>query len=76
MLFSFHYPTFSVGNAAYRMPTSKPGPWQKLVPIACRFSDHVTMAATMKAAQFGAKRMTLSVEIDLVLNLQISLRTV
>lgn len=55
-LFSFHNPTFSVGNAAYRMPTSKSGPWQKLVPIACRLSDHVTMAATMKGAQFGAKK--------------------
>lgn len=25
-------------KAAYRMPTSKSGPWQKLVPIACRLS--------------------------------------
>ncbi len=76
MLFSSHNPTFSVGNAAYRMPTSKSGPWQKLVPIACRHSDHVTMAATMKGAQFRAKRMTLSAEIEQVLNLQISLHTV
>lgn len=33
------------------MPTSKSGPWQKLVPIACRLSDHVAMAATMKSLQ-------------------------
>lgn len=33
------------------------------------------MAATVKGAQFRAKRMTLSAEIDQVLNLQISLHT-
>lgn len=33
------------------MPTSKSGPWQKLVPIARWLSDHVTMAATMKSVQ-------------------------
>lgn len=75
-MFSFHNPTLSVGNAAYLMPTSKSGSWQKLVPIACRLSDHVTMAATMKGAQFRAKRMTLSAEIEQVLNLQISLHPV
>lgn len=76
LLFCFHNPTFSVGNAAYRMPTSKSIPWQKLVPIAFRLSEQVTMAAAMKGAQFGAKRMTLLAEIDQVLNLQISVHSV
>lgn len=75
-MFRFRNPIFSVGNAAYRMPTSKSGPWQKLVPIAWRLSDHVTMAATMKGTQFEVKRMTLSAEIDQVLNLQIILHTI
>lgn len=47
-------------NSAYHMPTSKSGPWQKLVPIACRLSDHVTMAATTKSTQSEEKRMALS----------------
>lgn len=67
---------FGVRNAAYRMPTSKSGPWHKLVPIACRLSGHVTMVATMKGTQFGAKRMTLSAEINQVPNLHFSLRSV
>lgn len=46
-------------SAAYHMPTSSTGPWQKLVPISCRLSDHVTMAATLKGAQSGPKGMIL-----------------
>lgn len=51
-------------SAAYHMPTSSTGPWQKLVPISCRLSDHVTMAAVLKGAQSGPKGMILRIGIE------------